>query len=392
MTHPLWVIAVLAGATAASEWLARRTALRHLGSALLVIVLAAVAANLGIVPSVTDGSPVYDAVFGTVGPLAIFWLLLQVRLASVLRAGPAVLVLFLLGAGGTFLGVLVGMFLLGGGGVLGPLHAALGGMYVGTYVGGSINFNAVALEYGVMRDGGLFAGAAVVDNVATTVWMAATVVLPRLLAGRWRLRDEAALEAVPAAEAAAEQAASAELVDRDVFTSEGLATQLALGVGGLLASNALSAWLAASVGIPVPSILILTTLALVLAQVPAVERLPGAHLIGWTAVMFFLAAIGALCDLQALARLGDLAPSLGILVGTTVAVHGLLVFGAAAALRLDPAVAAVASQANIGGSTSALALARSLDREDLELPAILVGSLGNALGTYLGFLAVLLLR
>lgn len=69
-----------------------------------------------------------------------------------------------------------------------------------------------------------------------------------------------------------------------------------------------------------------------------------------------------------------------------------MVFGGGAVLKLDPAVAAVASQANIGGGTSALALARSLDREDLELPAILVGSLGNALGTYLGFLAVVLLR
>jgi uncharacterized membrane protein len=47
-------------------------------------------------------------------------------------------------------------------------------------------------------------------------------------------------------------------------------------------------------------------------------------------------------------------------------------------------VAAVASQANIGGGTSALALARSLGRRDLVLPAILVGSLGTALGTYLG--------
>jgi uncharacterized membrane protein len=142
----------------------------------------------------------------------------------------------------------------------------------------------------------------------------------------------------------------------------------------------------------VPSILILTTLALLLAQIPAIQRLPGTHLIGWTAVMLFLAAIGALCDLGALARLGSLAPSLVALVGITIAVHGLAVFGGAALLRLDPTVAAVASQANIGGGTSALALATSLDREDLELPAILVGSLGNAIGTYLGFLTVLLLR
>jgi uncharacterized membrane protein len=394
MTHPLWVIAVLAGVTAASEWLVRKTALRHLGSALLVIVLAAVAANLQIIPSVTDGSPVYDHVFSTVGPLAIFWLLLQVDLRSVLRAGAPMLVLFSLGAAGTFAGVLVAMALLGGE-VFGPLHAALGGMYVGTYVGGSINFNAVALEYDVMRDGVLYAGAAVVDNVATTLWMAATVVLPRLLAGRWRVRGHG----VDGGETGVggEAAALADAPDPDRFaaqglTAEGLAVQIGLGAAALWLSDLAAAWLAEAVHLPVPSILILTTLALLLAQIPAIQRLPGTHLIGWTAVMLFLAAIGALCDLGALARLGSLAPSLVALVGITIAVHGLAVFGGAALLRLDPTVAAVASQANIGGGTSALALATSLDREDLELPAILVGSLGNAIGTYLGFLTVLLLR
>jgi hypothetical protein len=35
--------------------------------------------------------------------------------------------------------------------------------------------------------------------------------------------------------------------------------------------------------------------------------------------------------------------------------------------------------------------ARSLNRMDLLLPGILVGSLGNAIGTYAGFLAVWLL-
>ncbi|MHC5065166.1 MAG: DUF819 family protein, partial [Planctomycetota bacterium] len=53
---------------------------------------------------------------------------------------------------------------------------------------------------------------------------------------------------------------------------------------------------------------------------------------------------------------------------------------------------AVASQANVGGSTSALALARSLGRGEMVLPAILVGSLGTALGNFAGFLTVEILR
>jgi uncharacterized membrane protein len=54
---------------------------------------------------------------------------------------------------------------------------------------------------------------------------------------------------------------------------------------------------------------------------------------------------------------------------------------------IDLAGAAVASQANVGGATSALALAKSLGREDLLVPGILLGSLGTAVGTFLGFVA-----
>jgi uncharacterized membrane protein len=67
------------------------------------------------------------------------------------------------------------------------------------------------------------------------------------------------------------------------------------------------------------------------------------------------------------------------------------VFGVARLFGVDLDTAAVASQANIGGGTTALALARSLGRTDLELPAILIGSLGTALGNYLGFMVVALL-
>jgi uncharacterized membrane protein len=53
---------------------------------------------------------------------------------------------------------------------------------------------------------------------------------------------------------------------------------------------------------------------------------------------------------------------------------------------------AIASQANVGGSTTALALARSFARDDLVLPGVLVGSVGTAIGTFVGFWVVGLLE
>ena len=52
-------------------------------------------------------------------------------------------------------------------------------------------------------------------------------------------------------------------------------------------------------------------------------------------------------------------------------------------MKMD--LAPVVSQANIGGGTSALALACSLGRQDLVLPAVLLGSFGNVAGTFLDF-------
>jgi uncharacterized membrane protein len=385
ISDSLFIIAVLAMNVAISEWLARHTRLRHLGSALLVIVLTAVVANLGLIPTYSDHVPVYSIVFGYLAPLAIFWLLLRVNLQGILRAGAPMIGLFLIGSLGTLVGVLVGMWVVGGFRAFGDLHYALAGMFVGTYTGGSINFNAIALEYGVVRDGVLYTGAAAVDSAATTVWMAATVALPRLLRSIWpagaRGRDTA--ETRP--RAGAEQ-------DAEGVHAMDLALLLFLGAAGVWTSELLHEAIATGLGLEVPSILILTTLALLLAQLPIVQRLRGTQVLGWFVVMFFLAVIGALCDLSSLARLGPLGVKLVLFVSVLIVVHGSIQFGLAALLRLDVNMAAVASQANIGGGTSALALARSLGRPDLVLPAILVGSLGNALGTYFGFLVAVWIR
>ena len=71
--------------------------------------------------------------------------------------------------------------------------------------------------------------------------------------------------------------------------------------------------------------------------------------------------------------------------------HGILTIFLGGLLYRDWQMIAIVSQANVGGGTSAIALAETFDRKELILPAILVGSLGNALGTYLGFFVVYLL-
>jgi uncharacterized membrane protein len=269
LDSPLWQLAVIAALVAVSDWLGRHTILRHLGGALLVIVLAAVAVNVGLLPKHViggDGAPpttqlVYDQIFATVAQLGIFWLLLGVSLRQVLRSGWPLLGMFVLGICGTALGVVVGMWFAGGAVTFGPLHHALAGMFVGTYTGGSVNLQAVALHYEVpQQDASLYLGAVAVDNAATTLWMAVTVFLPRL----W-------LRATPV-----QSASVAEMTAEDTETvhTVDVALLIAIGCGALWLSE-----LAAAAVDGLPAVVALTVIALVLAQVRFVQRLAGAHVL-----------------------------------------------------------------------------------------------------------------
>jgi uncharacterized membrane protein len=319
-----------------------------------------------------------------VAPLAIVWLLLKVNLKDILKAGVPIIALFLIGSLGTVAGVLVGMWVVDGPVRIGPLYNALGGMFAGTYTGGSVNFNAIALQYDVMRDAVVFGGAAAVDSIMTTVWMAATIVLPRILRPLWPPRRSHGEEGTTDGPEVAPDVDLGIEEDTEKTHPVDLALVLAIGFGTLWVSDQLAAR-AAAIGADVPSIIILTVIALLLAQFRWIVELAGSRMLGLFAVYLFLCVIGAFCDVGALSRIGGLGLTLLVFTFVVVVVHGLITFGAARLLRLDVDVAAVASQANVGGGTSALALARSLGRSDLVLPAVLIGSLGNAVGTFLGF-------
>jgi uncharacterized membrane protein len=224
-----------------------------------------------------------------------------------------------------------------------------------------------------MREGMLYGGAVAIDNIITAIWMVVTIAIPRLLSPFWRRASGAPKENGAPSLGIDEDTESLHPIDLGIV--------FALGFGCLWLSN----WLADLIAIP--GILLLTVFALIIAQLPIARQLKGARLLGMFSVYLFLAVIGAFCNLQALNELGSLGFYLLAFASVTVLVHGLVTLTGAWVFRIDLALAAVTSQANVGGSTSALALARSLGRNDLVLPAVLLGSFGTALGTFLGFLA-----
>ncbi len=372
---PLAILVVLMLNIVISEQLARLPYLRHMGTALIVILFTALTSNIGLIPASTDVPPLYDGIFTYLAPTSIFYLLLTVNLKDIQKAGKPMIGSFLLGTLGTIVGAIAGIWAIKGPQGFGEFYYALGGMFTGTYIGGSSNFNAIALHYGINKEGHLYASATAIDNILTALWMISTLLLPQLLNRYFPRSSSVSTQVSPSVEADISSATN----DTETFTPQDLAILIGLGAFGLLVSTQVSLWFP-----KIPSILVLTTLALGLAQWPVIQRLRGMKVLAMFCIYLFLAVIGAFCDIEALFKDGTLALSMVIFVSVLITVHASIIFGIGALLKQDWDILAIASQANVGGSASALALSKSLNRPDLYLPAILVGALGNALGTYCG--------
>lgn len=383
--QPLFVLAVLALLLLASQWLVRHTFFRRFGIALSAIILGAVAANAGVIPS--RDHAVYDGIFHYIAPISIFLLLLDVRLKDLRRVGLPVLLLFLAGALGTVLGVLAATRLVPDAPWFAGQYEALAGMYTGTYIGGGLNFNIIGLHYRVMEQGNVFAAATAVDNVISALWVVATIGLPVLL-NRWRNRRPADPKEGQDQQAETQKAYTDETAEP--LTIWEISWLMLISCAGLLTAEWLAEW-SAAMGLAVPSLLWLTTLGLLLAQLPLVARLRGKTMIGSWMIYLFLAVVGAYCDFGALAASGVLALDLFFFTLIILLVHFSIIFGLGYAWKKDWELVAIASQANIGGATTAVALARNFQRSELVVPALIIGALGNAIGTYLGFGVVALL-
>jgi uncharacterized membrane protein len=361
---------VIAGAA----FLLERTRLgANLTGAVIAILAAIVAANLGLIP---HDATAYGFVFTYVVPVLIPLFLFKADLRKIVLEATRTTMAFLLAAAGTVAGVTVAALVLdlSALGAAAPLAAdqrepAIAGLFTSTYIGGSVNYAALGDLTGLREDSSFFSAATAADNLFSAVYLGLLALMPgwAWLARRFSSHDHA--------ESMVEEVGPP-------ITSMSLCLALAVAMSIVAITDALVATFA----LPGWRYVIITGIALAFATLAApglAKRLAGSFELGVALSFVFFAAIAAGADVVAML---EVAPLLVVLVLILLSVHAVVTFGLGSLLGLSLPELITASNAAVLGATTAPALAATKGWRNLVTPGVLVGVLGYALGTFLGTL------
>ena len=398
---PWLLYAVLTSAAATGYRIGTTTAVgRIVTGPICAMALTFAAAGVGVLPTAGAG---VSAAQGLAVRVATPLLLFSADLRAIATRAGRLVPSFFLGCVGTVLGTLAGVSLLRA-----PLVSAFGpdgfkvvAALAAKNVGGGINFVAVA---GALRlSGAPFAAALAADNLMALVYFPLCSYLGRKEPDPFPTADGGGVDgggaaALTAASPSTQPGASggggggggggAE----DEASVARLSSALAVGV----AVMAVSRRLGFSLSYDLPIATALTVAAATAAPRQLQPLAPAAERLGTLALYLFFATAGWVGgDLGMDTFLGGGAVLLAFLA-VLYAVHFAVVVGVAALLRvplrragneraLPLSMLLTASNANIGGPATACALAVGCGWDGLVTPALLVGNLGYAIATPLGF-------
>jgi len=376
------LLAIFLGLILLAVWLDSRFEwARKISIVVMILFFAGLVSNIGLI---TDRSPFYNELTGFTVPFAVCRILFTVNLGDIKRSGGPLLVAFALACIGTVFSALTASLLLNPElvKILGANSWKIVGPFTGTYTGGSLNFFALwdGLEVG---NPDLFAAANAVDNMTTFPLFAIWVLVPAWLSKWYPSSPFWGAISEPDDKVREKQNEKPELRILDIVALSLLAVAI------LVISDLIKTHLIADFMPTFPTILIVTTLALLMAQFKFVDRLQGAFELGNLSFFLFFCAVGAMINIKMAIVLS---PVLFGYVLIMIVVHMVFIYGIGRLLRLDIRVLTMASAAAKSGPPSVIALANVHGWKNLLLPGVAMGLLGYAVGNYLGFATAYLLK
>ncbi len=363
---------------------------------ILATIFTLVLANLNIIPT---ESPVYDTVWSYVVPLAVPLLLFNANVKKILKESGRMLAIYLLSSAGTLLGGFVAYFSLKN--AIPKLNDIIP-MFVGTYTGGAVNFVAMSEQYAV--PGKTVSAAIVADNLLMALYVFVLISLPSmaiikklykqpyedaLLAQSEEDRDKNKTMAAKFWGAKSISLKDIAFAVGIAFTIVTVSTKLSGVISGFFSGkDAFSQFMGGFFG---NKDLLITTITMMIASFfpKQMSSVKGSQEIGTFLIYLFFAVIGAPASILLIIKES---PLLLVLALIMVAVNMIisLIFGKIFKFSIEEII--IASNANIGGPTTAAAMAVSKGWTELIIPGLLIGTLGYVIGNYLGIFVGMVLH
>lgn len=375
-------------------WAAARPELRRFFAIVpAILILCYAPAVLGTIGVMPRSSAAYDWIATYLLPMGLFLLVVTTDIPAIVRLGWGTIIMMLVGTFGVVVGAIVSFFTFRS--ILPPDAWTSFAVITGSWTGGGGNFAAV--RESVQMPDTLTGPTIVVDATIGFAWLGVVLFMARHQ--NWVRRfytpreNAAALEHMedPGAEAA-----------KEPLTGEGLAIVLGVGVPAAVmcmwAGNAAFAALENSVAASpmwngvlsgyTLGIVLITLAATALSFTPMrrLDRL-GATQIGYLTQYIFFASLGAQADLSSIVDM----PALVLAGALWMAIHIAIMALASRIMRAPLYLPAVASIANISGPSTAAIVGAEYNKP-LAALGLLLGLLGNLIGTWAGLGVAIVLR
>ena len=383
------LLALMAASVALAIWLEQKYVwASKISGAIIALLIALAASNLAIIPT---SCVLYDSiVWDYAVPMGIPLLLLQCNMKKIWKETGRMMAIFLIGAAGTVAGAFLAYALLH------PFIPGLEGvaaMMTGSYIGGGVNFAALAAEFDV---GDIKAATTVADNLLMALYFFALIFIAGMKFFRKHYSHPHIDAIAESGDLSGAQTQAAAYWSRKDISLKDIAMNFAYAVLVVFAAKLIAAFIGGL--IPDTGVVLhmlhtffgseyvwITTVSMACATFgeKQVAKLSGSQEIGTYLIHLFLFVIGVPASIV---KIVQETPLLLVFTGIMVLVNMLFCFIGGKLLHFDLEDIILASNANIGGPTTAAGMAISQGWSALVGPVMLVGTFGYVIGTYLGIL------